>query len=90
MWHYSRMEAPRDPVIVEVGAKGRLVIPAPIREALGITEGTRLVARVVEGALILVRREVVRDQLLAAFRGVSGSLSDELLKERHDEVIAER
>lgn len=77
-------------MVVEVGAKGRVVIPAPLREALGITEGTRLIAQVHDGALVLVRREVVRDQLLAAFRGVSESLSDELIKERHDEAVAER
>ena len=77
-------------MVVEVGAKGRVVIPAPLREALGITEGTRLIAQVHDGALVLVRREVVRDQLLAAFRGISGSLSDELIKERHDEAVAER
>ncbi|MGH9036402.1 MAG: AbrB/MazE/SpoVT family DNA-binding domain-containing protein, partial [Acidimicrobiia bacterium] len=85
----ERMETPTEPVVVEVGAKGRVVIPAAFRAALGITEGSRLIAQVQDGALILVQRDVVRRQLLDAFALVGHSLSKELLAERRAEAQAD-
>jgi AbrB family looped-hinge helix DNA binding protein len=87
MCHDDHMEPTKGPVVVDVGAKGRIVIPAHLRETLGIAEGTRLVAQVFDGALVLAPREVFRAQLLAAFSKVGGSMSKELLAERRDEAV---
>jgi AbrB family looped-hinge helix DNA binding protein len=84
------MESTRGPVVVDVGAKGRLVIPAQLREALGISEGTRLVAQVYNGALVLAPREVFRAQLLSAFSKVGPSMSKELLAQRRDEAALDQ
>lgn len=80
------MESTKNPVVVEVGAKGRVVIPANLREALGISEGTRLVAQVYDGALVLAPRDAYRAQLLKAFSKVGHSMSEELLMERRHEA----
>lgn len=74
---------------VEVGPKGRVVIPAPIRRELGIEEDTRLVALVDQGAVVLAPRHVLRRRLRAMFAGVEGSLADELLADRRAEASAE-
>lgn len=74
---------------VEVGAKGRVVIPAGIRRELGIEEGTRLAILVDEGAVVLVPRERVRSRLRALFAGMPTSMSGELLEERAAEARAE-
>jgi AbrB family looped-hinge helix DNA binding protein len=74
---------------VEVGPKGRVVIPAPIRRKLGIEEGTRLAVLVDDGAVVLVPRDVVRKRLRAMFAGVKGSMSEELMAERRAEAKAE-
>lgn len=77
------------PQLVEVGPKGRIVIPAQVRQALGISEGTRLVLIVKGAELILMRREDVRDNLRALFAGVERSLADELIRERRHEAERE-
>ena len=71
---------------VEVGPKGRIVIPAPIRRQLGIHEGSRLAVLVDDGAVVLVPREHVRRRLRAMFAGVPTSMSGELLRERKAEA----
>lgn len=65
-----------------VSTKGQFVIPADIREALGITSGTR-VAVVREGNRIIL--QPVNDQFLKETRGMTAggpSLSDMLIGER--------
>ncbi len=74
---------------VEVGPKGRIVIPALIRRELGIREGTRLAVLVDEGAVVLVPKEHVRNRLRAMFAGVKTSMSRELLVERAAEARAD-
>jgi AbrB family looped-hinge helix DNA binding protein len=44
---------------VQVGAQGRIVIPAGLRKALGLRPGDRLVARTVGESLVLERRGTV-------------------------------
>ncbi len=45
------------PVSVRFGAQGRLVVPAPLREALGFKPGDPLVVRVQDGRLVVESRE---------------------------------
>ncbi len=75
--------------VVEVGAKGRLVVPARLRRQLGIEEGSELVALVENGALVLLTRDAIADRLHAMFAHVEGSLADELIAERRAEAARE-
>ncbi len=76
---------------VQVGAQGRVVIPAAIRKALKLRSGDRLIARKVGESLVLERRETVEKRLLARFRHIPGevSLVDELIAERRGEAARE-
>jgi len=76
---------------VQVGAQGRVVIPAALRKALKLKPGDRLVARKVGESLVLERREIVEKRLRARFRHIPGdvSLVDELIAERRTEAAGE-
>ncbi len=50
---------------VVVGDRGRIVVPAEVRDNAGLTEGTALVLLTTPGGLVLLTRE----QLLARVRG---------------------
>ncbi|MPZ88769.1 MAG: AbrB/MazE/SpoVT family DNA-binding domain-containing protein [Nitriliruptorales bacterium] len=78
-----------DTAMVEVGPKGRVVIPAALRRQLGIEEGTRLIALIENGAVVLVPREGVEQRLQAMFRDVGASMADELIQERRAEAAGE-
>jgi len=80
---------PMDALVVDVGPKGRIVIPAALRRELGIGEGSQLVARVEGGGLTLVPKEEIRRRLRGRFAGVGGSMADELIKERREEAARE-
>lgn len=85
MWHNLCMQ----PIPVRVGPKGRVVVPAPIRHALGLEEGSELVARVEGGGIVFEPRSAAVDRLRALVRasipdGVS--LVDELIAERRAEA----
>jgi AbrB family looped-hinge helix DNA binding protein len=74
-------------VRMRIGAKGRLVIPAKIREVLGMVDGDMLILRVVDGELRIATteshlrraREWIRQHVPP---GVS--LADELSAERRE------
>ena len=77
---------------VRVGPQGRVVIPARMRDALHLSPGEVLVARVDGDRLVLERREAVLARLRAAFRSAvppATSLVDELIAERRDEAARE-
>ena len=76
---------------IQVGAQGRVVIPAALRKALDLKPGDRLIARRVDDGLILERREQVERRLKARFARIPAdvSLSDELLSERRAEAALE-
>ncbi len=76
---------------VQLGAQGRLVIPAPLRKALGLQQGDCLVARLEGKSLVLERRETVESHLWAMFEHIppETSLVEELLAERRAAVKTE-
>ena len=77
---------------VSVGARGRVVLPAPVRARLGLREGDRLVLTVEEDGVLRVVS--LRDQVEAA-KGLYGhvaggaSLVGELIRERRREAERE-
>lgn len=76
---------------VQVGAQGRIVIPASLRKALKLEPGDRLVARTVDESLVLERRETVEKRLRERFRRVPADvrLAEELIAERRAEAARE-
>lgn len=62
------------------------MIPTEIRKALEIEAGDALVAWVEGDRLVLRSRAAVEEDLWAGFRGVEGSLADELISERREEA----
>lgn len=76
---------------VQVGAQGRVVIPAAMRKALKLKPGDRLLARTEGDSLVLERRESVEKRLRDRFRHVPAavSLSEELIAERRLEARRE-
>jgi AbrB family looped-hinge helix DNA binding protein len=71
--------------LATVSTKGQFVIPAEIREALGIRPGTRI-AVLREGNRIIL--EPVNREYVRALRGSTAggpSLADSLLRERREE-----
>jgi AbrB family looped-hinge helix DNA binding protein len=75
--------------VMRLGARGRIVLPAPVRARLGLGEGDRLVLMVEEDGTLRVAS--LRDQVEAA-KGLYGhlaggaSLVDELIAERRGEA----
>ncbi|MDP1698381.1 MAG: AbrB/MazE/SpoVT family DNA-binding domain-containing protein [Xanthomonadaceae bacterium] len=76
---------------VQVGAQGRLVIPAALRKALRLQPGDRLIARQEGDTLVLERRGAIAKRLQDRFRHIPQkvSLVDELIAERRAEAAKE-
>jgi AbrB family looped-hinge helix DNA binding protein len=77
---------------VQIGPGGRIVIPAVFREAMQVKEGSRLMARVVDGELRLISppmairraQKMVRDSIPG-----DDSLADSLIADRRREFEEE-
>ncbi len=82
---YSRLHAD-----VRFGAQGRVVVPSPIRKALGFRPGDALVARVEDDHLVIERPASVERRIRDRFRKSRGrSLAGELIAERREEARRE-
>ena len=75
--------------VVNVAANGRVVIPADLREKLGVRGGGKMIARLVNGALVLEPRDVAirrARQLVAKYVPKDADLVAELIAERRAEA----
>ncbi|MBU0581984.1 MAG: AbrB/MazE/SpoVT family DNA-binding domain-containing protein [Alphaproteobacteria bacterium] len=77
---------------LQIGAGGRIVIPAEMRAAMGVAEGDTLIARVVDGELSLLSPDAAIRKVQHLVRqhvpeGVS--LVDELIQDRRAEAQRE-
>lgn len=78
---------------LKIGPGGRIVVPAAMRESLGVNEGDALMATLENGELRLVSlaESVRRAQAIVRGHVPAGvSLVDELLDDRRQEVLQER
>ena len=79
---------------VQLGDRGRMILPAPVRKRLGLRPGSRLVLIVEDSGdvrLVSVRRQV--EKCAGMFRDLvpAGALpSQELIKERRREAAREK
>ena len=75
---------------IQLGAQGRVVVPAPIRKAIGFRPGDALVARVEDDRLVIEKPESVERRIRARFRKSGDrSLAEELIAERREEARRE-
>jgi bifunctional DNA-binding transcriptional regulator/antitoxin component of YhaV-PrlF toxin-antitoxin module len=95
MWYVSHMSHITSPshegYAVRLGDRGRLVLPAELRRALGFLAGDELVARLDgDGVRIVSRRQLAR-QARGLLRATAKQrdLVAELLAERRQEVAQE-
>jgi AbrB family looped-hinge helix DNA binding protein len=95
MWYVSHMSHITSPshegYAVRLGDRGRLVLPAELRRALGFSAGDELVARLDgDGVRIVSRRQLAR-QARGLLRATAKQrdLVAELLAERRQEVAQE-
>lgn len=72
---------------VTMGDRGRLVIPAELRERAGLAEGTPLILLETPGGLVLLTRPQLQEIVRADLAGLD--LVGDLLAERRAEAAAE-
>ena len=84
-WHPFDMHA-----TIVLGGQGRLVVPARVREELGLKAGDELVLRTEEGRIVLEHRRTAGKRLRGLFASpqTQGAV-DELLEERRQEASGE-
>lgn len=74
--------------IIRVNEQGRIVIPASLRQQLGLVSGSKLVVRLEGRRLVLEKPEEVFERLRSTFN-CSTSLVNELIAERRAEALNE-
>jgi AbrB family looped-hinge helix DNA binding protein len=72
---------------VIVGNRGRIVVPADVRQRAGLEEGTPLVLLETPGGLVLLTRDQLRERVRVDLAGAN--LVDDLLAERRSRASAE-
>jgi AbrB family looped-hinge helix DNA binding protein len=72
---------------VTMGDRGRLVVPAEVRDRAGLAEGTLLTLIETPGGLVLLSREQLRERVRAELAGLD--LVGELLSERRARAALE-
>jgi bifunctional DNA-binding transcriptional regulator/antitoxin component of YhaV-PrlF toxin-antitoxin module len=91
---YAVSERPQPKLMarLQIGAGGRVVIPAEMRAAMGVGEGDTLSGRVVDGELRLLSKEAAvrkAQELVRQYIPEGVSLVDELIEERRAEAARE-
>lgn len=77
---------------VQIGERGRIVLPAAIRKLLGVTEGDKLVLTVEEDGtieMLSIRQQVAKMRGVMAHLSPKRKLVEELLQERGEEAARE-
>lgn len=76
---------------IQLGAQGRIVVPAALRKALKLAPGDRLIVRQEGETLVLERRGAIAKRLQDRFRHVPQtiSLAEELIAQRRAEAAEE-
>lgn len=88
----KKAETPPQSTHIEISAGGRIVIPAAIREAMGVKDGDRVVARFEDGELRLMSKQRALQrvrELMRKFVPPGVSLVDELIADRRREAAQE-
>jgi bifunctional DNA-binding transcriptional regulator/antitoxin component of YhaV-PrlF toxin-antitoxin module len=79
--------------VVEPDARGRLLLPQPLREQLGASKGHKVVAELNEDGSVTLRHErKATEAAVAALKGImagKGPSVDEFLEERRREAQLE-
>jgi AbrB family looped-hinge helix DNA binding protein len=70
-----------------MGDRGRLVIPADLRERAGLSEGTSMILLETPAGLVLLTRPQLQELVRADLAGLN--LVGELIEERRAEAAAE-
>ena len=73
--------------VVAMGDRGRIVVPAAVRERAGLVAGTPMVLVESPEGLVLVTREQLRDRVRGDLGGLD--LLDELLADRRRSAAVE-
>jgi AbrB family looped-hinge helix DNA binding protein len=72
---------------VTMGDRGRLVIPADLRDSAGLSEGTPLILMDTPGGIVLLTRDQLKDLVRSDLAGLD--LVAELIRERRQEAEQE-
>ena len=74
---------------ITVGQDGSVIIPANIRQQIGIETGQHLLIRLEGERIILEKTTGILNKLQQRFQNIRGSLSNELIEERRAEATRE-